>query len=99
MADKRTGKTGEKEEKMEETKEKSIDDIYRYDEEAITAQRKAKPWENESAHLTSPHHITSQQPVGETQWTGRLTCLHSALFYCWSASNSSRPAVCQLSLP
>ena len=54
MADKRTtGKAGEKEEKMEETKEKSIDDIYRYDEEAIAAQRKSKPWENESAHYST----------------------------------------------
>ena len=51
MADKRAaGKASEKEEKMEETKEKGIDDIYRYDEEGIAAQRKSKPWENESAH-------------------------------------------------
>ena len=55
MADKRAGKAVDKEEKMEEVKEKSVDDIFRYDEEALTAQRKSKPWENESADSTEPH--------------------------------------------
>ena len=58
MTDKRAVKAGEKEEKIEETKEKSIDDIYRYDEEGIAAQRKNKPWENESAQ----HSAQPQQP-------------------------------------
>lgn len=61
MADKRSGKVGatavaggdKEEKKMEESKEKSVDDIYHYDEEGIAAQRKSKPWENESADRPS----------------------------------------------
>ena len=40
---------------MEESKDKSIDDVYRYDEEGIAAQRKNKPWETESAHHMHDH--------------------------------------------
>ena len=71
MADKRAGKAGEKEEKMqEEAKERSIDDIYRYDEEAIAAQRKNKPWENESAHCAA----AARQYAHRAHCVMSLTC-------------------------
>ncbi len=41
-------------EEKERERERGVDSVYRFDAEAINAQRKARPWDAESDHNSAP---------------------------------------------